>query len=355
MLDRFERKLEGAVGDAFARLFRSEVVPQEIEAALKRAATDGIQKLDGGYLLAPNNFVVTIGASDHERLTNDRELTERVFARHLAEYITEQGWQTYAAVRVHFDMSDELHTGQFRARGTVDPDVAPQSGAVWPVARTGQPDQAKHSADAHPQPAPELEENQQSGAASMTPQRDAVRSIGRHLFGSRRGRSHEETGYPAAYRSGSRGRATSEPQGESTYYDPDYGEPVYDDLDFASEKADPAEAPVPPAPPIHRRTTQWSHHALTAVLELGDGSGRSLTLRRGATVIGRGQDAQFRVPDTGVSRRHAEIRWDGQLALLSDLKSTNGTTVNGSPITVWQLADGDVIRVGHSEIIVRIN
>ncbi len=61
------------------------------------------------------------------------------------------------------------------------------------------------------------------------------------------------------------------------------------------------------------------------------------------------------LPDTGVSRRHLEIRWDGQVALLSDLNSTNGTTVNNAPVQEWQLADGDVIRLGHSEIIVRIH
>jgi pSer/pThr/pTyr-binding forkhead associated (FHA) protein len=72
-------------------------------------------------------------------------------------------------------------------------------------------------------------------------------------------------------------------------------------------------------------------------------------------VIGRGQDAQFRLPDTGVSRRHLEIRWDGAVALLSDLNSTNGTTVNNAPVQEWQLADGDVIRLGHSEIIVRVH
>ena len=75
----------------------------------------------------------------------------------------------------------------------------------------------------------------------------------------------------------------------------------------------------------------------------------------GLTQRGRGQDAQFRLPDTGVSRRHVEIRWDGQLALLSDLNSTNGTTVNNAPVQEWQLADGDIIRVGHSEIIVRVH
>ena len=94
-------------------------------------------------------------------------------------------------------------------------------------------------------------------------------------------------------------------------------------------------------------------HAIT--LQLDDGSGRTYQLREGANVIGRGQDAQFRLPDTGVSRRHLEIRWDGQVALLSGLNSTNGTTVNNAPVQEWQLADGDVIRLGHSEIIVRVH
>ena len=71
-------------------------------------------------------------------------------------------------------------------------------------------------------------------------------------------------------------------------------------------------------------------HAI--ILQLDDGSGRTYQLREGANVIGRGQEAQFRLPDTGVSRRHLEIRWDGQVALLSDLNSTNGTTVNNAPV-----------------------
>jgi pSer/pThr/pTyr-binding forkhead associated (FHA) protein len=70
-------------------------------------------------------------------------------------------------------------------------------------------------------------------------------------------------------------------------------------------------------------------------------------------VIGRGQESSFRLPDTGVSRRHLEINWDGHTATLSDLGSTNGTTVNGNPVQTWQLGDGDVIRVGHSSLVFR--
>ncbi|WP_245672717.1 FHA domain-containing protein [Aldersonia kunmingensis] len=92
----------------------------------------------------------------------------------------------------------------------------------------------------------------------------------------------------------------------------------------------------------------------TATLQLDDGSGRTYQLREGSNVIGRGQEAHFRLPDTGVSRRHFEIRWDGQVAMLGDLGSTNGTSVNGATVQDWQLADGDVVRAGHSDIIVRI-
>ena len=42
---------------------------------------------------------------------------------------------------------------------------------------------------------------------------------------------------------------------------------------------------------------------------------------------------------------------DGHIAVIHDLGSTNGTTVNGTVVQTWQLADGDVIRLGHSTII----
>ena len=58
----------------------------------------------------------------------------------------------------------------------------------------------------------------------------------------------------------------------------------------------------------------------------------------------------LRIPDTGVSRQHADITWDGYDAVLTDLQSTNGTSVNGTPIENWLLASGDVISLGHSEI-----
>ena len=94
---------------------------------------------------------------------------------------------------------------------------------------------------------------------------------------------------------------------------------------------------------------------LTVSLLLQDGSSRTYLVQEGSNIIGRANDADFRLPDTGVSRQHAEVVFNGQDAILVDLKSTNGTTVNDTPIENWLLADGDVITLGHSHIEVRIN
>ena len=92
----------------------------------------------------------------------------------------------------------------------------------------------------------------------------------------------------------------------------------------------------------------------SVTLLLQDGSSRTYQVQQGSTILGRSNDADFRLPDTGVSRQHAEIIWDGQTAFLVDLQSTNGTTVNDQPVENWELADGDVITLGHSTIEVRI-
>ena len=140
------------------------------------------------------------------------------------------------------------------------------------------------------------------------------------------------------------------PRGDYDYGQQDYGQqPDYGQQGYGQQ-------PAPGGYPGYDQAAPAGYPGGTNVtLQLDDGSGRTYQLREGANVVGRGQDAQFRLPDTGVSRRHLEIRWDGQVALLSDLNSTNGTTVNNAPIQEWQLADGDVIRLGHSEIVVRVH
>ncbi|MGB0437892.1 MAG: DUF3662 domain-containing protein, partial [Mycobacterium sp.] len=122
LADRVERKLENTVGNAFARVFGGSIVPQEVETLLRREASTGVQEVHGGLILAPNDYIITLSVPDYLKVSADPDITSTTFAKHLEGYIHEQGWQTYGDVVVRFDQSPNLHTGQFRARGAVNPD-----------------------------------------------------------------------------------------------------------------------------------------------------------------------------------------------------------------------------------------
>ncbi len=67
--------------------------------------------------------------------------------------------------------------------------------------------------------------------------------------------------------------------------------------------------------------------------------------------IGRSEDNQVRLVRPGVSSRHAVIRRDGSAYILQDLKSQNGTFLNGNRINEEVLHHGDRIWVGDVELL----
>jgi hypothetical protein len=90
----------------------------------------------------------------------------------------------------------------------------------------------------------------------------------------------------------------------------------------------------------------------TATLEL---NGEQLPLAPPGIVIGRGNDADLRIDDPGVSRKHIEIRVEDAQDLggapritVNDLGSTNGVSVNGKRVEQATLADGATIRIGNT-------
>jgi Protein of unknown function (DUF3662)/FHA domain len=592
LVQRIERRLEDTVGDAFARVFGGSIVPPEVEAMLRREAAEGVQPVASNHLLAPNEYIITLGMHDFQKVGADPDLTSEAFAKHLARYISEQGWQTYGDVVVRFEQSSNFHTGQLRARGSVNPDIEPRSTVselrppesdhafsaepgvppmtenssyrpgqgqgrpgddyyddphggqqpddphggqdprgAYPPEPAGYPDQRGYPAppadqggypdqrgypappadqggypdqrgypappadqggypdqrsypappadqggypDQRSYPAPPADQggypDQRSYPAPPADQGGYPDQRGYPAPPADQGGYPDQRGYPAppadqggypdqrgypappadqggypdqrgypappadqggypqyeqrpapgygggqgydaGYRQGSgygqpagqgygeysdygRGPARQDESGygapdprspypEQGGYDQGYaGAPGYGRQDYGQQPdyGRYGDAPGPtyagasggyPEPagrdydygqPAeaggyggYGQQGGYSSSGAAVTLQLDDGSGRTYQLRDGTNIIGRGQDAQFRLPDTGVSRRHLEIRWDGQVALLSDLNSTNGTTVNNAPVQEWQLADGDVIRLGHSEIVVHIH
>jgi hypothetical protein len=79
-------------------------------------------------------------------------------------------------------------------------------------------------------------------------------------------------------------------------------------------------------------------------------------LRPPGLVIGRGTEADLRINDPGISRRHAEIRVRGAGAVLDvdivDLGSTNGIIVNGHRVRQASLQSGSRIEIGSTRMLV---
>lgn len=71
--------------------------------------------------------------------------------------------------------------------------------------------------------------------------------------------------------------------------------------------------------------------------------------------IGRGSRNEIPVLDPEVSTRHAMLTSDGRSYFITDESDAGGTLVNGEPVTSpRKLADGDVIRIGQSQITFRL-
>ena len=227
VLQRFERRLEGLVEGAFARAFRSTVQPVEIASALQRETADRAAIVGAGRTLVPNDFVVELGDTDHERLAPYADTLGDEFSELMRGYAAEEGYSHVGPVRVHFERHGDLDTGTFRIRSDV----------------------VRGPVDATP------------GSAVV---------------------------------------ATDAPR------------------------------------------------LLTAA---GEANESAYVLRKPVTVIGRGEEADLRLSDPGVSRRHAELRREDDRVMVADLGSTNGTLVNGSRVDHAVLRAGDEITIGETVLV----
>ena len=79
-------------------------------------------------------------------------------------------------------------------------------------------------------------------------------------------------------------------------------------------------------------------------------AGRRHELDGDRIVIGRSRDCDIQVADPNVSRRHAEIRRDGDSYVLLDLDSTNGVEVGGKRVKRLELSDGSRFTIGSTEV-----
>jgi len=256
VLQRFEKRLEGLVEGAFAKVFKGVVHPVEILNAMQREAEAHKAILAGGRTLVPNRYVIDLSPYDHSRLAPYAAALAQELAQSQAEFIGEQAWTVYGDVIVEIERGDGLDTGMFRVTAEVF-----TGGEVAPVPQQG----------------------------------------------------YEMGGPP-----------------------PGPGYPPY-------EQQAPGGYGPPPGPGGGRN------------VRLVSGDGRSYPLQIGSTVIGRGDQATLRLPDVGISRRHARLDFDGAQVVLTDLGSTNGTMVNGQRVSAVALNPGDMVQVGTTTLTFRVD
>src|SRR5258707_2870154 len=77
---------------------------------------------------------------------------------------------------------------------------------------------------------------------------------------------------------------------------------------------------------------------------------QAYTFTTGEVVIGRSPDCQIVLKDFGISRTHARITVDEDGVRIADLKSKNGTQVNGVPVVEAPIKDGDRILLGKFQL-----
>ncbi|QSB14765.1 DUF3662 domain-containing protein [Natronosporangium hydrolyticum] len=264
VLQRFEKRLEGLVEGAFAKVFKGVVHPVEILNAMQREAEAHKAILAGGRTLVPNRYVIDLSPYDHSRLAPYAAALAQELAQSQAEFIGEQAWTVYGDVIVEIERGEGLDTGMFRVTAEV------------------------FSGDPAPPAAPTAYDQQHQG-------------------------------YP--------------PQYEQAHQ---YEQPQYE------QHGHPSGPPAGPGGGFRNP-------------RLISGDGRNYPLAIGSTVIGRGDQATLRLPDVGISRRHARLDFDGAQVVLTDLGSTNGSMVNGQRISAVALNPGDMIQIGTTTLTFRVD
>lgn len=120
--------------------------------------------------------------------------------------------------------------------------------------------------------------------------------------------------------------------------------------------AAPSAAPkgpraAPPPPPSGDATIVIAKPHLLA--QMDDGSSVEYPLDLQVMSIGRAPDSRIRIQKDAVSRKHAEIVLGSKGYSVRDLKSENGTYVNGKRVTERLLANGDAIQIGSQKFVFR--
>lgn len=322
VLKRFEQRLEGLVNGTFAKVFKSEVQPVEIAGALQRECDNNATIWNRDRTVVPNDFIVELSAPDYERLSPYAVQLGDELASMVRDYAKQQRYTFMGTIKVHLERAGDLDTGLYRVRSR----TLASSESQGPAPDQGQYDQ--YDARSGGQQAPPVPSYPQQG------------------------QQQGQQGY---------GPGPQSPQQPQGGYPPRSGHPQ------AGAPQRPAGAPpMPAAPPPGGGRAMGGPAPVTRLPGTGVPAGSPAAsarrwieingtrhqISRPTLVLGRSTEADVRVDDPGVSRKHCEIRV-GTPSVVQDLGSTNGIVVDGQHTQRATLRDGSRIVVGSTTIVYR--
>ncbi|MEU4267896.1 DUF3662 and FHA domain-containing protein [Streptomyces sp. NPDC026092] len=293
VLKRFEQRLEGLVNGTFAKVFKSEVQPVEIAGALQRECDNNATIWNRERTVVPNDFIVELSTPDFERLSPYSGQLGDELAGLVRDYAKQQRYTFMGPIKVHLEKADDLDTGLYRVRSRTLASSSSQQQA--PAAGPQQGGQAPGGYGYPPAGAPPMPAAPPPGAG-----------------GAQR----------PGHAPGQAGHAPGHAPGQASAGRPTAGGPG-------------------PMPSSGAQVRRW--------IEI---NGTRHQISRPTLVLGRSTDADVRIDDPGVSRRHCEIR-TGTPSTIQDLGSTNGIVVDGQHTTRATLRDGSRIVVGSTTIVYR--
>ncbi|EMF01822.1 FHA domain-containing protein [Streptomyces mobaraensis NBRC 13819 = DSM 40847] len=292
VLKRFEQRLEGLVNGTFAKVFKSEVQPVEIAGALQRECDNNATIWNRDRTVVPNDFIVELSGPDYERLSPYSGQLGDELAGMVRDYAKQQRYTFMGTIQVHLEKADDLDTGLYRVRSRTL--AASESQDQGHGQGHGQGPQASHGHQ-----------------APHAPYGGAPRGGGPSPVTQGGGYPQQPAGAPPMPSSPPPGAARPQPRAGG------------------------------PGAGAAERTRRW--------IEI---NGARHQISRPTLVLGRSTEADVRIDDPGVSRRHCEIRV-GTPATIQDLGSTNGIVVDGQHTTRATLRDGSRIVVGSTTIVYR--
>ncbi|UWE07317.1 FhaA domain-containing protein [Actinacidiphila bryophytorum] len=312
VLKRFEQRLEGLVNGTFAKVFKSEVQPVEIAGALQRECDNNATIWNRDRTVVPNDFIVELSTPDFERLSPYAVQLGDELAGMVRDYAKQQRYTFMGTIKVHLERAADLDTGLYRVRS-----------------RTLASSESQH---------PQFPQGQGPGQG------------------------------PGQGQYGQQGRAPQSPYGQQAQdrQPPQgYQQPPQAPFPAAGAQRPSAAPPMPAAPPpaggagrppapVTRLpgTGAPAGSPAAATRRWIEINGTRHQITRGSLVLGRSTEADVRVDDPGVSRKHCEIRV-GTPSLVQDLGSTNGIVVDGQHTQRATLRDGSRIVVGSTTIVYR--